>query len=635
MNKSLRTSILVTGLAACLGASAQVQVVTVYKTDGTTEIIKKSDVSRIVFDVSPEAPAFAGGDGTQESPYQISNAAELLLMAKQVNSGSADYVSAFYELTADIDLTGIAWTPIGQGKGNTNPTLPESGIKFLGLLNGNNYTISGLTLDVVADEPVAAYGLFGMIGNGGTVKNLTVKADINATTAIEDEATKTYLMVGGIVGEGYYCVLDNVHFEGSIAAESTVSEAALTVGGVAGFYTGNLTNSSATIAADKRVKALATYANAGALAGYVYAGTITGNSATVEGTVYATTGDYTTDDATANAGGLIGVSYGGSVSESAVSVSGNVLAGAFPTENAESSLAVASAGGLCGAYAADQLGNCNVTVSGTVGAEGCGCTYTGGVIGQQNNGGYGASNLYANISGTISAINHGTSGAKRIAYAGGIYGMSSYQVSTPALSLCSVDLSGGILANGAVAGYAGGVAGSSTGAVACSANIASTGSLSVEGANIANVGGVVGMGNGNFIACYSVVDGTIYRTESKAGGLGGIIGGISGSKRSMKQILAGYTIYNGKVSAPEDSSIGAIAGSLGNYVDVLSSYWYSQNESVTGEDDYKIAARDEASLTAAATAMNEEIEGDGQYTVKYVYDSESNSLKAEATAAEE
>ena len=58
---------------------------------------------------------FAGGSGTQEDPYQIATADQLLALSAAVNDGSANgYPGQYFVLTDDIDLSGAAWQPIGH-----------------------------------------------------------------------------------------------------------------------------------------------------------------------------------------------------------------------------------------------------------------------------------------------------------------------------------------------------------------------------------------------------------------------------------------------------------------------------------------------------------------------------------------
>ena len=66
------------------------------------------------------------GGGTAASPYLITNLANLVTFRDWVNAGN-DCAGEFYQLTADIDMGGVAWTPIGS---TANP--------FSGVFDGVN-----------------------------------------------------------------------------------------------------------------------------------------------------------------------------------------------------------------------------------------------------------------------------------------------------------------------------------------------------------------------------------------------------------------------------------------------------------------------------------------------------------------
>ena len=68
----------------------------------------------MVWSLLPTAVLAAGGelagDGRADSPYQIAGAADLMAFAEMVNGGKSGICA---ELTANIDLTGEDWVPIG------------------------------------------------------------------------------------------------------------------------------------------------------------------------------------------------------------------------------------------------------------------------------------------------------------------------------------------------------------------------------------------------------------------------------------------------------------------------------------------------------------------------------------------
>lgn len=95
--------------------------------------------------------AAAGGSGTASSPYIIATAAEL----QAINND----LSAHYQLSANIDLSGVSWTPIGT-----------TSVGFHGTLDGNGYTIKNLALSSTAQSA----GLFRTLTSGATIKDLTL-----------------------------------------------------------------------------------------------------------------------------------------------------------------------------------------------------------------------------------------------------------------------------------------------------------------------------------------------------------------------------------------------------------------------------------------------------------------------------
>lgn len=111
-----------------------------------------------------------------------------------VNGGN-NYTGKYVKLAANIDLTGKAWTPIGN-------TTSSTGTVFSGIFDGGNFTISNLSGD---------NGLFGYINNG-TVKNLTINANIIVKDSdgkvVVAEKDGTYKLINGnytyvISKEGY------------------------------------------------------------------------------------------------------------------------------------------------------------------------------------------------------------------------------------------------------------------------------------------------------------------------------------------------------------------------------------------------------------------------------------------------
>lgn len=161
------------------------------------------------------------GEGTEESPYQISTVDELLWFAGLVNGtlmtdGTEQNAAACAVLTADIDLTGADWTPIGTDTNNY----------FKGTFDGGDHTISNLTIDTNASY----VGLFGAT-SGATLKNVTLD-----NPKVQNSATgtsNTGALVGYMVGNGTveYCAVTN----GSVSSDDQ------RVGGLIGYiYAGTV-----------------------------------------------------------------------------------------------------------------------------------------------------------------------------------------------------------------------------------------------------------------------------------------------------------------------------------------------------------------------------------------------------------
>ena len=145
-------------------------------------------------------------DEAGNSYYEISSAADLVTLANYSNTSGK-----VFKLTADIsDRSGVNFTGIGA---------------FSGIFDVNVYTISNLSINLPENTDI---GLFGYVGSGGTIQNLT---------------------------------LDNVNITGKIRVGSIVGQNLGTVT--------NCTVTNATVSGNRSV---------GELVGYISQGTLTGNN---------------------------------------------------------------------------------------------------------------------------------------------------------------------------------------------------------------------------------------------------------------------------------------------------------------------------------------------------------------------
>ncbi len=143
------------------------------------------------------AESFAGGTGTEADPYQISNAKELALIAKNVNEKTTDYLDVYFKQTADINLEGAAWEAIGNGK---------DALSFKGNFDGGNFTIYNILntpIDPTDATTLIYNGLFGWIADPAVIQN--VKMVGGSVTSTKYAAAIVGFMNGGTV---YNCVSD-------------------------------------------------------------------------------------------------------------------------------------------------------------------------------------------------------------------------------------------------------------------------------------------------------------------------------------------------------------------------------------------------------------------------------------------
>ncbi len=112
------------------------------------------------------AGTYSGGNGTPTDPYRIRTITDLLALGQN----ESDYDKHFV-LMADIDLGGQVFLSAIIAPDEFYHS-EFSGIPFVGTFNGNNHKIMNLIMNGDIDEFV---GLFGQIGPGGLVSNLTIE----------------------------------------------------------------------------------------------------------------------------------------------------------------------------------------------------------------------------------------------------------------------------------------------------------------------------------------------------------------------------------------------------------------------------------------------------------------------------
>jgi len=214
-------------------------------TNGKTFVYKMKNATdwqaggEYTYTVSLAAAKDLGYTIENNGSYTVTSADGLMNVAELVNGGKSDINIT---LTADIDLTGKDWAPIGTSFHNS----------YTGTFDGGGHSITRLTV-TTNDEHA---GLFGCLGKAGTVKNVVME-DVQITSnrssgsaggvaGFSDGTIENCSVSGSVSGTVYVGGVVGVQIGGSITgcSSSATVKGTVDVGGVAG-----QTNSSATLTA--------------------------------------------------------------------------------------------------------------------------------------------------------------------------------------------------------------------------------------------------------------------------------------------------------------------------------------------------------------------------------------------------
>ena len=240
-------------------------------------------------------------------------------------------MSGLYTLTGDIDCTesstwnsGAGFIPLGEETGTSVP--------FTGLLEGANYTIRNLTINIAGSD--SNIGIFGSIDGGGVIKNLNIE---NITVNVPASSYVGALVSSTTAAMGSAPSVSNVHVtSGNISGDQYV-------GGLIGSNESSIIESSSSAA-----NVNGSY-SVGGLIGYQMSGDVTGSSAT---------GIITGSDA--YNGGFVGQASSGTIDSSFATgdVSGTGYSGGF----------AGSAGAvISNSYATGDVSGTGLMVGGLVG----------------------------------------------------------------------------------------------------------------------------------------------------------------------------------------------------------------------------------------------------------------------------
>ena len=207
------------------------------------------------------ADSYAGGDGSKTNPYEIATAEQLAKLARDVNNGNT-FRGKYFKLTADIDLSGGIWMPIGKyyNYGNVNNRL------FFGKFDGNGHVIKNMHIqwEDADDNAKSVWGLFSTLQgesstNLTTVTNLIIEnATVEKKRGFKPIGPDYY--VGVVAGEIYpNTELSNIIIHGSEITDNDETyelNRETKIGGIAGNVQNEGTYRIFNIAADTKINML-------------------------------------------------------------------------------------------------------------------------------------------------------------------------------------------------------------------------------------------------------------------------------------------------------------------------------------------------------------------------------------------
>ena len=202
-------------------------------------------------------------DHETDTEYRFTTAEQLAGLAQLVNdkTASVSFEGKTIYLDNDLDLSGSQWTPIGDGS--------NQGRFFAGTFNGQHHKIMNLYHHSTGDELIRN-GLFGVVSDGGTLKNLLViDADIasndgsllagiladwvnggtveNCYTSGKIENNVGDKMVGGLIGQCTWSTqVKGCGSDAAVVSTEDSFEHADTVGGLIGQWENSADSSSIT-----------------------------------------------------------------------------------------------------------------------------------------------------------------------------------------------------------------------------------------------------------------------------------------------------------------------------------------------------------------------------------------------------
>lgn len=152
--------------------------------------------NEIVFWADAAADEFAGGDGTESSPYRIENAAQFAKLSHDVFYDGNTFENTWFTIENDLDLGKYKWLPIGFMSSDDN----LGKVAFAGKVDGKGHNI--INLQLVGIGNFTSMGIFGRTSSSFELRNLTI------LSGIADGESQ----VGSFVGYNYGLVENCVNY---------------------------------------------------------------------------------------------------------------------------------------------------------------------------------------------------------------------------------------------------------------------------------------------------------------------------------------------------------------------------------------------------------------------------------------
>lgn len=179
----------------------------------------------------------SGGSGTQDDPWLISTAADLKALADFINDdthpanaydadgcGLGNFHGYYFKQTADIDLQGAAWNPIGYSD--------ESHFYFSGHYDGGNHVIRNAVSSGITDNGYTLAGIFGSV-YFGSISNLHIE-----NVEFSAEGNNKQAFAGGLAGIVLDSEIANCSVSGSKLSSSRIPGNSNRAGGLVGLSSG-------------------------------------------------------------------------------------------------------------------------------------------------------------------------------------------------------------------------------------------------------------------------------------------------------------------------------------------------------------------------------------------------------------